>query len=157
MAVLLIENEYIYIYIYILYIIIYIIYILHIIYYYFYDNFRLYTSYRYNAEHYWTLHCFAAKNTGAATGGVLQKKLFIKKLHQFQRKAHILESHFNNVAGRRSCSFINNGLQHKCFPEKLVKFLRTPFLQNICEWLRLKISTLQKRYSSISFTKLWLS
>ena len=131
--------------IYILYIIIYIIYILHIIYYYFYDNFRLYTSYRYNTEHYWTLHCFAAKTTGAATGGVLQKKLFI------------LESHFNNVAGWRTCSFINNGLQHKCFPEKLVKFLRTPFLKNICEWLRLKISTLQKRYSSISFTKLSLS
>ena len=99
---------YIYIYIcilYVFYIIIYIIYtyiymyiyILHIIYYYFYDSFRLYTSYRYNVEHYWTLPCFAAKMTGAATGGLLQKKLFIKKLHQFQRKAHVLEPHSNSL------------------------------------------------------------
>ena len=104
------DRKWIYIYIYIcIYIYIYIIcilyyyiyciytYILHIIYYYFYDNFRLYTSNRYNAEHYWTLPCFPAKTTGAATGSLLQKKLFIKKLHQFQRKAHVLEPHFNSL------------------------------------------------------------
>ena len=33
--------------------------------------------------------------------------------------------------------FIKKGLQHRCFPVKLTKFLRAPFLRNICERLLL--------------------
>ena len=42
----------------------------------------------------------------------------------------MLEPLFYQVAGLKSCNFIKKGLQHKCFPLKLAKFLRSSFLQN---------------------------
>ena len=33
-------------------------------------------------------------------------------------------------AGLRDCNFIKKRLQHRCFPVKLAKFLRTPFFKN---------------------------
>ena len=42
-------------------------------------------------------------------------------------KISVLESLFNKVAGLKACSFIKTRLQHKCFPVKFAKFLRTPF------------------------------
>ena len=47
----------------------------------------------------------------------------------------VLESLFNKVAGLKAWNFIKNRLQHSCFPVKFAKFLRTPILKNICEWL----------------------
>ena len=44
----------------------------------------------------------------------------------------MLESHFNKVAGHQPCNFISKGPQHRCFPVKLAKFLRTPILKNNC-------------------------
>ena len=35
------------------------------------------------------------------------------------------------------CKFIEKRLQHRRFPVNIVKFLRTPILENICEWLLL--------------------
>ena len=49
----------------------------------------------------------------------------------------VLESPFNKVAGLQSCNFIKNRLQHRCFPVKFAKFLRTPILKNICKQLLL--------------------
>ena len=40
---------------------------------------------------------------------------------------HVLESMFNKVRGLKFCNFIKKRLQHRCFPVKFVKFLRTPF------------------------------
>ena len=37
-----------------------------------------------------------------------------------------LDSLFNKVAGLRACDFIKKRLQHRCFPVKFVKLLRTP-------------------------------
>ena len=37
---------------------------------------------------------------------------------------------FFNVTGFHSCNFIKKIPQHRCFPVKFEKFLRTPFLQN---------------------------
>ena len=56
----------------------------------------------------------------AATGGVLWKKDIIKN--------------FRNFTGKRlkACNFIKKGFQHRCFPVKFVKFLRTPISRNIC-------------------------
>ena len=34
-------------------------------------------------------------------------------------------------------NFIKKRLQHRCFPEKFAKYLRTPILKNIFEWLLL--------------------
>ena len=42
----------------------------------------------------------------------------------------MLGSLFNKVTGLLACNFLKNRLQHRCFPVNIVKFLRTPFLQN---------------------------
>ena len=70
--------------------------------------------------------------------------------NQYKYKSHespVLESLFNKVAGQKR-------LQHRCFPVKLAKFLRTPILKNICGWLLIKWwkkirfqRTLNKTYS----------
>ena len=50
----------------------------------------------------------------------------------------MLESLFNNVAGPQTSNFIKKRLQHKCFPLKVPKFLRTPFLKNTLRWMPLE-------------------
>ena len=40
---------------------------------------------------------------------------------------------------RQACKFIENGLQHNCFPVNIAKFLRTVTLKNICKRLPLNI------------------
>ena len=52
----------------------------------------------------------------------------------------MLQSLFNNVAGLQACNFIKKILQHRCFPMKFAKFLRTPILKNIFERLLLFVS-----------------
>ena len=44
----------------------------------------------------------------------------------------------------RACKFTKKRLQHKCFPVKFVKFLRTLILKNMCERLLLCRSLLFK-------------
>ena len=39
----------------------------------------------------------------------------------------------------QACNFIKKRLEHKCFPEKFAKYLRTPILKNICKRLLLQI------------------
>ena len=41
------------------------------------------------------------------------------------------ESVFNKVAGLRACNFVKKKFQHRYFPVKFAKFLRTPILNNI--------------------------
>ena len=45
---------------------------------------------------------------------------------------------FNKAAGLNTCNVIKNWLQHRCFPVKFVKFLRTPFFAELFRWLPLK-------------------
>ena len=47
----------------------------------------------------------------------------------------MLESLFKKAAGLKACNFIEKRLQHKCFPVKFAKFLKTTILKNICERL----------------------
>ena len=54
----------------------------------------------------------------------------------------MLKSLFNNVAGLQACNFIKKSLQHRCFPVKFAKFLRTPFFTEHLRWLLLKITQL---------------
>ena len=51
------------------------------------------------------------------------------KFRKFHRKTPGLESLFNKVASPQACNLIKKRLQHRCFPMKYAKFLRTPFLQ----------------------------
>ena len=50
-----------------------------------------------------------------------EKKMFLKISH-FQRKAPLLESLFNKVAGLHACNFLKKALQQKCFPVKFANF-----------------------------------
>ena len=50
----------------------------------------------------------------AATGSVLEKRLFLKT---FTGKS-------------QTCYFIKKRLQHRCFPLNIAKLLRTPILEN---------------------------
>ena len=65
----------------------------------------------------------------------------VLKFRKFYRKTPVLESIFNNISGLQSCNFIKKRLQHRCFPIKFAKFLRTPILKNICERLFLFVSS----------------
>ena len=44
-----------------------------------------------------------------------------------QRKAPVLESLFNKVAGLKACNFIKKRLQYSCFPVNIAKMLRKAF------------------------------
>ena len=50
---------------------------------------------------------------------------------------HLSLFRVNKFAGLKAYSFIKKILQHKCFPVKFAKFLRTPFLTEHLEWLLL--------------------
>ena len=92
-----------------------------------------------------TLHsCFAGKSnivkntvsvwiritkTEIATEGVLYEKVFLEISQNSQENTSTRVSFFNKVAG---LSLLKKRPWHRCFPVNLAKFLRTPFLQNIC-------------------------
>ena len=44
-----------------------------------------------------------------------------------------------NAGEQKGCNFIKNRLQHRFFPVKIAKILRTPILKNIWEWLVLQV------------------
>ena len=52
----------------------------------------------------------------------------------------MLESLFNKYAGLKACNFIQKRFQHRCFPVKFEKFLRTLFFTEHIRWLLLKVS-----------------
>ena len=58
-----------------------------------------------------------------------------EKFRKFHGKTIALESLLNKVAGPDEHNFIKKRLQHRCFPLKFAKFLRTSF------------STVQLRYT----------
>ena len=57
------------------------------------------------------------------------------KFRKFHRKISVLETILNKVAGSQ---LYYKRLQHKCFPVKFVKILRTPFFTEHLRWLFLE-------------------
>ena len=53
-----------------------------------------------------------------------------------QQNTYVVVS-FDKVAGLKVWNFIKNRLQHRRFPVKFVKFLRTPFFTEHLWWLLL--------------------
>ena len=68
---------------------------------------------------------------------IICEKRCSRKIRQFHRKTLVLESLFNKAAGLKACNFIKARPQNRYFPVKLVKFLRTSILKNMCERLLL--------------------
>ena len=62
----------------------------------------------------------------------------------FEEHLQTTASVLNRVAGPKAHNFIKKRLQHKCFPVKFAKFLRTPNLKKICERLVLSIDLFPK-------------
>ena len=58
--------------------------------------------------------------------------------HKFDRKTPVLESLFNKIVVLHACNFIKKRHQHRSFLVKIVKFLKTSILKNICKQLLLK-------------------
>ena len=77
--------------------------------------------------------------TEAATGGVLLKKLF-SKISQISQEKNLFWILFLIKLQAQTCNFVKKRLQHRYFPVKFAKFLRTPILKNICERLLLNLS-----------------
>ena len=65
-----------------------------------------------------------------ATGGILSRKLLLKILLYSQENTCVKIALFKKRLPRR------------CFPVNIPKFLRTPILKNICDWLLLYIGKL---------------
>ena len=59
----------------------------------------------------------------------------LKNFANFKRKHLFWSLFFNKVAGLKACKFITKGLQHRCFPVKFAKFLRTSFFTEHLRWL----------------------
>ena len=76
---------------------------------------------------------------------------------------HLCRSLFNKVPGPQNRNFIKKRFQHRFFPVKFAKFLRTPCFTEHLEWLFLKVSGFQcatlikkrlwQRCFSVSFAK----
>ena len=50
---------------------------------------------------------------------------------------YVSGSHFSAMSGLQVCNFIKKRFQHRCFPVKFAKFLRTPFFTEYLRWLLL--------------------
>ena len=61
---------------------------------------------------------------------VLQFEIGVFKNFAILTVKHLCWSLFNKVAVLKTCNFIKKRLQHRCFPVKIARFLRTPFLHN---------------------------
>ena len=68
-----------------------------------------------------------------------QQGCFVKE-DVFKTFANLTRKHLCcSLAGLKACNFIKKRIQHRCFPVKLMKFLITLILKNICKGLLLII------------------
>ena len=72
-----------------------------------------------------------------------------KKFRNIRRKTPVLESLFNEVAGLKARIFIEKRLQHRCFPVKFSRFLRTCFFIEHLRLLLPKRRAQMLKYPSI--------
>ena len=77
------------------------------------------------------------------------------KFCKFHSKTPVLESLFNKAAGLNVSNSIKKRLQHRCFPVKFVKFLKTSFFTEKFQWLLLTFNSCFQRSSDQK--PVWLS
>ena len=61
-----------------------------------------------------------------------------RRIHKkaiLKHRKTVLGSLFNKVAGHQASNFIKKRIQHRYFLVNIGKFVRTPILENIWEWL----------------------
>ena len=83
------------------------------------------------------LHIYASpKKCKAVVRRYFSKQVFLK-VSQISQENTFAAVPFNKVTGLKAWNFIKKKLQHRCFPVKFAKCLRTYFLQNTsggCFW-----------------------
>ena len=72
---------------------------------------------------------------------VLYQKDVLKNFAIFTGKRFGWSLFFNIVEDLQTCNFVKKRLQHRYFSVDIVKFIRTPILKKICEWLHLTRAT----------------
>ena len=65
-----------------------------------------------------------------SSAGVFLKTVLLKSSPDSQKNTCVGVSFFNKVTALRPATLLKKRLWHKCFPANLVKFSRSPFLQN---------------------------
>ena len=75
------------------------------------------------------------KEFGAKAGVTFDNK------YQIQLKKKLFAAQKSRSSHRRCSVKKACKCKHRCSPVNVAKFLRTPILKNICEWLHLKIGT----------------
>ena len=78
-------------------------------------------------------------DTEAATGGVLQKKVFLEISENSQVNTCARVSFLIKFRRHASVSLLKKRLWNRCFPVNFAKFSRTPFLQKTSERLLLMV------------------
>ena len=63
----------------------------------------------------------------------ISTKKDVLKISQYSQENTCVGVFFNKVSDLQACNFIKKRLQHRCFPVKFAKFLRTAILKNIYE------------------------
>ena len=105
---------------------------------------KQFENYQYMRRLYWnklsSSQFVLAIKTSTAQNQPLEvfcEKKVLLSLRKFYRKMPVFESPFNKISGLKSYRFMKKRLRKRCFPMKFTKFLRAPFLKNICERLSL--------------------
>ena len=83
------------------------------------------------------MNIFLTISSEAATWVFFEKELFLK-VSQYLQENTWFESIFNKFTD----------LRHRCFLVNIAKFLRTPIMEAIWEWLFLKPSPLKPRWDN---------
>ena len=80
------------------------------------------------------------------------KKGVLKKFPNFYRKMPVLEYLFNKVVNLEACNFIQKRLQHRCFPAKFAKSVRTRFFTEQLQWLLLSVQGTPRKNKNTDFS-----
>ena len=80
-----------------------------------------------------------------AAGLKVCKKDALKNFAKFTGKHMCWSLFLNKVAGLKAYNFIEKRLQHRCFPDNIAKFLRTPFFKEHPWWLLLSVQKTHTR------------
>ena len=73
------------------------------------------------------------------------KQVFFR-ISQISQENTCVGVFFSNVAGLKACTFVKKRLQHRCFPVKFAKYLRTPSVAayEFCSGRSVRIGSVSK-------------
>ena len=119
--------------------------------------FSFYTPWKHQKT-LWFSDAFREARRERAVWYGLRKVLIFRSSHRKCSVQKVFLIILQISSGLQVCNFIKTWLQHRCYPVKLSKFVRTPISKNICDRLLLKFSKYLKNlsfYYSKRFVSSW--